>query len=37
MFVNEVEMYNASVEEGEPPLVFEEDDPLLKMTPSLGL
>ena len=36
MFVNEVEMYNASVEEGETPLVLEEDDPLLKMIPFSG-
>ena len=33
MFVNEVEMYNALVEEGETPLVFEEDDPLFKDDP----
>ena len=33
MFVNEVEMYNASVEEGETPLIFEEDDPILKDDP----
>ena len=30
MFVNEVEMYNASVEEGETPPVFDEDDPLFR-------
>ena len=33
MFVNEVEMYNASVEEGETPIVFDEDDPLFKDDP----
>ena len=33
MFVNEVEMYNASVEEGETPLVFDEDDPLFEDNP----
>ena len=30
MFVNEVEMFNASVEEGETPLIFDEDDPLFE-------
>ena len=30
MFVNEVEMYNASVEDEETPLVFEENDPLFE-------
>ena len=30
MFVNKVEMYNTSVEEGETPLVFDEDDPLFR-------
>ena len=33
MFVNEVELYNASVEEGEPPLVFDEDDLLFEDDP----
>ena len=33
MFVNEVEMYNASVENGETPLVFEENDPLFEDDP----
>ena len=33
MFVNEVEMYNASVEEGEAPLVLEEDNPLFEDDP----
>ena len=33
MFVNEVEMYNASVEDGETPLVFEEDVPLFEDDP----
>ena len=32
MFVNEVEMYNASMEEEEP-IVFEENDPLFKDDP----
>ena len=31
--MNEVEMYNASVEEGVAPLVFEEDDPLFEEDP----
>ena len=31
--MNEVEMYNTSVEEGEAPLVFEEDNPLFKDDP----
>ena len=41
MFVNEVEMFNASVEEGEPPLIFDEDDllfggdPLFRFTDRL--
>ena len=30
MFVNEVEMYNASVEEGEVPLIFDKNDPLFE-------
>ena len=33
MFVNEVEMYNTSVEEGETPLIFEEDVPLFENDP----
>ena len=33
MFVNEVEMYNASVEDGETPLVFEENNPLFEDDP----
>ena len=33
MFVNEVEMYNASVEEGETPLVFDENNPLFEDDP----
>ena len=33
MFVNEVKMYNASVEEGETPFVFDENDPLFKDDP----
>ena len=33
MFVNEVEMYNASVEEGETPHICEEDDPLFEDNP----
>ena len=32
MFVNEVEMFNASVEEEEP-LIFDEDDPLFEDGP----
>ena len=32
MFVNEVEMFNAS-EEGETPIVFEENDPLFEDDP----
>ena len=35
MFVNEVEMYNASVEDEEVPLVFEEDNPLFEDDPLL--
>ena len=33
MFVNEVEMYNASIEDGEIPPVLEEDDPLFEYDP----
>ena len=33
MFVKEVEMYNTSVENGETPLVFEENDPLFEDDP----
>ena len=33
MFVNEVEMYNTSVEEGETPLVFDENDPFFEDDP----
>ena len=33
MFVNEVEMYNASVEDEEVPLTFEENDPLFEDDP----
>ena len=37
MFVNEVKMFNALVEEGEIPLVFNEDDPLFKDDPLFRL
>ena len=37
MFVNEVEMYNASVEDGEIPLVFDEDDPIFEDDPLFRL
>ena len=33
MFVNEVEMYSASIESGEVPPVLEEDDPLFEEDP----
>ena len=33
MFVNEVKMYNASMEEGEIPLAFDENDPLFEDNP----
>ena len=33
MFVNEVEMYNTSIEGAEVPPVLEEDDPLFKEDP----
>ena len=35
MFVNEDEMFNASVEDGETPLVFDEDNPLFRFTDHL--
>ena len=33
MFVNEVEMFNALMEEGEIPLAFDEDNPLFEDDP----
>ena len=33
MFVNEVEIYNASVEDGETPFVFDENDPRFEDDP----